>query len=657
LKKVGSVWLTHRELSAQESVYRLLGLSMLSCNVERIFVPRDLPENRVRILKSIAQLEKLDPDSDEVYMTGLVQRYAARTDFINSMCLSDFAVEYDVSYSRLQNIHDDIQPCNDSAEFDRIITLQKGMGKMRHRKSRAVLLTHKFSLEKEPDKFYHSQLMLFIPWRDEKKDLHGYQTYSQSYAAKECEIAAMKVKFDYCSPEISSAIDMFTNYGPPVSAWDAIASQQQQDNEASIHEGAVAETFIDSADDDFLTSGFLDDNVSSSSVHMSLAKHCLIPDDDYYKLVTSLNFGQQELFRSVLNWCRMKRLDESTKPFYIFCSGGAGTGKSHVIRAIVHMANRELRRSGDNPDDIVVQLSAPTGTAAYNINGSTLHSLFLLNAHSRCRSSVLSADKLATLRNKFSALKILIIDEISMVGANLLVQVHERFAAIAGVPSSTAFAAVSILAVGDLQQLSPVCEPAIYKSPSDNYYALARLWMSNFSLFELTETMRQKGDSQFADLLGRLRIGRHTASDNSLLKTRQLAVDNPSSTSCSLRIFSLNVDVDQYNNTQIDTLQTEAVVFRAVDRLPSEIDSNSIIIDEHNSGLPSVVTLKIGARVMLIRNVNTELGLYNGALGIVTGFSPLQLTSPFHVLVCFDNKEIQTMSRRLYPLFKGVLSN
>jgi hypothetical protein len=152
LKKVGSVWLTHRELSAQESVYRLLGLSMLSCNVERIFVPTDLPENRVRILKSIAQLEKLDPDSDEVYMTGLVQRYAARTDFINSMCLSDFAVEYDVSYSRLQNIHDDIQPCNDSAEFDRIITLQKGMGKMRHRKSRAALLTHKFSVEKEPDK-------------------------------------------------------------------------------------------------------------------------------------------------------------------------------------------------------------------------------------------------------------------------------------------------------------------------------------------------------------------------------------------------------------------------------------------------------------------------------------------------------------------------
>jgi hypothetical protein len=654
LKKVGYVWLTHRELSAQESVYRLLGLSMLSCNVRRVFVPADLPENRVRILKSMAQLEKLDPDSHEVYMTGLIQRYAARPDSLSSMCLADFAVEYDVCYGGQQSSRDDVQPSNDTNEFDRVISLQKGMGKMRHRKVRAVMLTHKFSVEKEPEKFYHSQLMLFIPWRDEENDLlGGCHTYAEAHTAKESEIAAVKLKFEYCSSEITSAINSYINHGPPVSAWDALASQQQQDNESSTQEGAVAETFIDSTEDDFLRTGLPDENVSPSSVHAYLDKHRLIPDDDYYSLINSLNFGQQQIFQFVLNWCRMKRLDEATKPFYIFCSGGAGTGKSHVIHAIVQMANRELHRPGDNPDEIVVQLAAPTGTAAYNISGGTLHSLFLLNIRSRCRSSTLSADKLATLRNKFSSLKILIIDEVSMVGANLLVQVHERLAAIAGLPSSTAFAGVSILAVGDLQQLSPVREPAIYKPPTDDYYALARLWMSNFSLFELTETMRQKGDNQFANLLGRLRIGQHTADDISLLKTRQVAVDDPSNTSCSLRIFSLNADVDKYNDTQLDTLQTQAVVFKSIDRLPAEIDNKIITIDEHNSGLPSVLTLKIGARVMLIRNVNTELGLFNGALGTVSGFSPLHSTSPVHVLVSFDNKALQTMASRSYPLFNG----
>jgi len=143
------------------------------------------------------------------------------------------------------------------------------------------------------------------------------------------------------------------------------------------------------------------------------------------------------------------------------------------------MANREMRRPGDNPDDIVIQLCAPTGTAAYEINGSTLHSAFALNPNNRNRSNTLSAEKLAELRNKFRSLKILVIDEISMVGADLLVQVHERLAAIAGLPASSAFAGVSVLAVGDFQQLSPVAQAAaVYKAPKDPYYALASLWNS-----------------------------------------------------------------------------------------------------------------------------------------------------------------------------------
>jgi len=168
----------------------------------------------------------------------------------------------------------------------------------------------------------------------------------------------------------------------------------------------------------------------------------------------------------------MKRLSDTTPPFYTFCSGGAGVGKSHLINAVVQMANRELRKPGDNPDNIIVQLTVPTGTAAYNINGSTIHSSFLLSVNSRGKSNTMSAEKLATLRNKYSKLKMLIIDEVSMVGADLLVQVHERLCAISGLPSLLPFAGISVLAVGDFQQLSPVYESPVYKSPKDGYYAL-----------------------------------------------------------------------------------------------------------------------------------------------------------------------------------------
>jgi len=72
VKKIGSVFLTHREVSAQEAVFRLLGLTMLSCSVKRVFVPTDLPDNRVRISKPSQCLEILDLDPEDVYMTGII---------------------------------------------------------------------------------------------------------------------------------------------------------------------------------------------------------------------------------------------------------------------------------------------------------------------------------------------------------------------------------------------------------------------------------------------------------------------------------------------------------------------------------------------------------------------------------------------------------
>jgi len=167
LKKVGSVFLTHREVSAQEAVFRLLGLTMLSCSIKRVFVPTDLPQNRVRILKASKHLETLDPDSEDVYMTGLVQRYAARPPSLNNMCLADFAAEYDVCYATTKdtNNNDVLDQRSDDINTDgKIIALINNMGKMRRRKTRAIILTQRFSENTEPEKFYHGELMLFTPW-------------------------------------------------------------------------------------------------------------------------------------------------------------------------------------------------------------------------------------------------------------------------------------------------------------------------------------------------------------------------------------------------------------------------------------------------------------------------------------------------------------
>ena len=124
--------------------------------------------------------------------------------------------------------------------------------------------------------------------------------------------------------------------------------------------------------------------------------------------------------------------------------------RSHLIYAIVQMVNQELRQPGDIPDDAIVILTAHTGTAAYAIRGQTLHSAFMISVKG---IATLSAEQLAMLRNKFPKLILIIIDEVSMVGASLLKLVHERCAATRELPLALPFAGISVLAIGDFQQL------------------------------------------------------------------------------------------------------------------------------------------------------------------------------------------------------------
>ena len=106
-----------------------------------------------------------------------------------------------------------------------------------------------------------------------------------------------------------------------------------------------------------------------------------------------------------------------------------------------------LRLSGAiEPDDVIVLLTAPTGVAAFNINGMTLHSAFLLGGGKYTGFQPLSHDRLNTLRSKLSKLTLVIIDEVSMVGSNMLLEIHKRLQQIKGVSDDVTFGGVSILA-------------------------------------------------------------------------------------------------------------------------------------------------------------------------------------------------------------------
>ena len=157
---------------------------------------------------------------------------------------------------------------------------------------------------------------------------------------------------------------------------------------------------------------------------------------------------------------------EAIKPYRVFVSGPGGVGKSYVISLIHRDTVKLLRLSGRvEPEDVTVLLTAPTVVAAFNIQGMTPHSALLLGT-SKFGSR---PGQLNTLRTRLSNLKLVIIDEVSMVGSDMLLQIHKSLQQLMGTGDDATFRNVSILAVGDLYQLRPVAQPHIFAQVRDAY--------------------------------------------------------------------------------------------------------------------------------------------------------------------------------------------
>ena len=115
---------------------------------------------------------------------------------------------------------------------------------------------------------------------------------------------------------------------------------------------------------------------------------------------------------------------KKVKPFHIFLTGGGGVGKSHLIKTIYMSINKVLMYKGGNPEKPRILLLAPTGVAAVNIDGTTIHTALGINVGGKLYP--LNDRQRGILRNKLAEVKFIIIDEISMVSNVLLYQVHQR---------------------------------------------------------------------------------------------------------------------------------------------------------------------------------------------------------------------------------------
>ena len=672
LSKLGSVFLTNREVSAQEAVYRALSMPLRRCSRSTIFLNTHHKDSRDSLILPYTQLQKLDDDDENVYCKNIIDRYAARPQNLEDMSLAEFAALY--TYKR--ECTNDVAQCEDymsggsDAElqsdndlpYDNVITLQNGLGSMRKRKKKAVIRWHNFNLEKEPEKHFRSHIMLFLPWRDEDKLRGNFKSYSDRYNDEVDKIKKIEDLFIHHEEEINDAFEQLQTVGPPQDAWDNLApgteeSQQAAQEEGINYERPMAEEDIQAPIDQIVNDKPQSKNDSLNLKYTKEARKELLTTLKYNKYMQDLNQEQKTVVMYHRKWCKESLLalkqNKPIKPYYLFLSGPGGVGKSHVVK-LIHTDTVKLLQCAQQitADDIPILLTAATGVAAHNINGITIHSAFMLNDRKSSHSTYygLGADTLNTLQLHLKQLMVLIIDEISMIGAETLYKIHMCLQQIKGLNySDTRFGNVTIIAVGDLYQLPPLKDKKIYDVPGSNYdpnpiCLHGSLWQENFNFHELKHIVRQK-DQQFAQLLNRVRKAQITDDDESTLKQRVTTLDNPEHFTDALHVYGTNHQSDQYNATMLEKLTTHKHIIRSSD-ITKDRHTHQVQLSlegmkrTDTGGLSGTLTVAENAFVRLTSNIDVADGLANGIRGIIRSIVTNDQGFVTAILVRFDDTKV-----------------
>ena len=441
VRDIGNKFLNSVEISAQEAVYIVLQLPMRKSSREVIFIPTAPSEERVQLLKPMNEIEELDDDSEEVHASGLLNRYMQRSPSLENISLADWAAYYDscqkpfTKKSRATDIDDlPLETLdNDENNDDELVECVKEVtntGKQVKPKKRLkprIIRSVWFNVESHPEKHYRELIMLFTSWRNEETDLIGNSSsYQEQYLLLKEEIDKQMRQYAICSEDLNEIEQNLLSTNCSEEQFDSIAPNTQHIELEDEAEG------MEDLHPDFNESYDMsvDLGIPSTSLNNEPLVLNELPDDDYRQMVQTLNKEQKEFFYHILH-----QIKTSETPFYCFLSGGAGVGKSHLTKALYQAALKYYNtRAGDDFNQIKVILLAPTGKAAYTIKGNTVHSALAVPANQSLRNyKRLDSSRLNTLRSQFGGIKLILVDEISMVGNSMFqIQLNNRLKDIKG---------------------------------------------------------------------------------------------------------------------------------------------------------------------------------------------------------------------------------
>lgn len=356
-----------------------------------------------------------------------------------------------------------------------------------------------------------------------------------------------------------------------------------------------------------------------------------------------------------MNEGQEKAFQLAKEGYNLFITGAAGTGKSYLLRLII----KELSQSRS------VAVTASTGTAAYIIEGVTLHSWLGLGLAKEPVDILLRRITRSPVCSKnIRKTQTLVIDEISQVRGDFLDKIDSCCRHVRR--NGLAFGGMQVIVCGDFAQLPPVmktdieielegdCNPERTENglASIDYAFKSKTWKDlGMQTVYLREVVRQRGDLQFIEILNNLRKGCVSDEDfKPLLACIGRRFYTPGTDVSRIvfptRLVPTNAEAFRINRTFYASIDSPEHLFHAnftikrkkgVERIKQGWEDRLLQYTKTHGTMESVLPLKIGTRVILTQNVNVRLGLYNGAQAIIERFvTPDEATTQGFTLVGTD---------------------